>query len=70
MITTHDVMKGWFSIYSTVFLNRMGPINFTAFSIPAGTMSDQEFETFREFVILGFLPFLKTPILQKFPDHL
>jgi hypothetical protein len=37
MITTHDVMKGWFSIYSTVFLNRMGPINFTAFSIPAGT---------------------------------
>jgi hypothetical protein len=34
------------------------------------TMSDQEFETFREFVILDFLPFLKTPILQNLPDHL
>jgi hypothetical protein len=33
------------------------------------TMSDQEFETFREFVILDFLSFLKTPILQNFPDH-
>jgi len=34
------------------------------------TMSDQEFETFREFVILDFLASLKTPILQKFPEHL
>jgi hypothetical protein len=36
----------------------------------AGTMSDQEFETFREFVILDFLFFLKNPILQISPDHL
>ena len=34
------------------------------------TMSDQEFETFREFVILDFLSFLKTPSLQILPDHL
>jgi hypothetical protein len=34
------------------------------------TMSDQEFEMFREFVILDFLSFLKTPILQILPDHL
>jgi len=34
------------------------------------TMSDQEFETFREFVILDFLSSLKTPILQIFPEHL
>ena len=33
-------------------------------------MSDQEFETFREFVILDFFSSLETPILQKFPDHL
>ena len=33
-------------------------------------MSDQEFETFQEFVILDFLSPLKTPIFLIFSDHL
>jgi len=33
------------------------------------TMSDQEFETSREFVILDFLSSLKTLMLQNLPNH-
>jgi hypothetical protein len=34
-----------------------------------GTMSDQEFETSREFEILDFLSSLKAPVLQILPNH-
>jgi hypothetical protein len=33
------------------------------------TMSDQEFETFREFENLDFLFSLATPVLQILPNH-
>ena len=36
---------------------------------PSATMSDQEFETSREFVILDFLSSLKTPMFQNLPNH-
>ena len=42
---------------------------FSSSTIFKRTMSDQEFETFREFEILDFLSSLETPILQILADH-
>ena len=62
----HEASSTPLSIISKVWIDVTWRV-----AVPAGsTMSDQEFETFQEFVILDFLSPLKTPILLIFPDHL